>query len=137
MWFTLSAPSLRDAHHDLLRSRAGSFFAMLLYLVRLMVAEKSSVLRFCGTPSKMAFIAVGEAHVEHLVSLVEHHVLNLVELCHATVHEVDESSRCGHDDLCAVLQRMDLVNDAGASINSHHVDALDILGKIFQVVSDL
>ena len=80
---------------------------------------------------------VGKAHVEHLVSLVEHHVLNLVELCHATVHEVDESSRCGHDDLCAVLQRMDLVNDAGASINSHHVDALDILGKIFQVVSDL
>ena len=54
---------------------------------------------------------VGEAHVEHLVSLVEHHVSHLLHLRCATVHEVDETSRSSHYNLCPVLQGVNLVND--------------------------
>lgn len=48
--------------------------------------------------------ALGEAHVEHFVGLVEHHVLNGVETGHATVHEVDEAAGGGHYHL-APLRR--------------------------------
>ena len=81
--------------------------------------------------------AFREAHVEHLIGLIEHDVPHLVELCHATVHQVDEATRCGDDNLCAVAQLAYLVLDGGAAVDGHHMDALHILREVAQVVGYL
>ena len=72
---------------------------------------------------------VREAHVEHLVSLVEHHVAYVLHLGSATVHEVDEASRSS--------QGVNLVDNGSAAIYGYDVDALDILGKRLEVVGNL
>ena len=71
--------------------------------------------------------AVGEAHVEHLVSLVEHHVLHSLELCGSAVHKVDKSARCSHDNLRSVLQSAHLVDDRRTTIHGNNVNTLNIL----------
>ena len=80
---------------------------------------------------------VGEAHVEHFVSLVEHHVAYVLHLRCATVHEVDESSRSSYYNLSPVLQGVNLVDNGSAAIYGYDVDALDILGKRLEVVGNL
>ena len=52
-----------------------------------------------------------EPHVEHFVGFVEHHVVHVVQLCHAPFHQVDESSRRGDDDVHAPFECIDLVDD--------------------------
>ncbi len=47
---------------------------------------------------------VEEAHVEHLVSLVEYHGVYILEFHHPTVDEVDQSARGGHNHLRAALE---------------------------------
>ena len=71
--------------------------------------------------------AVGEAHVEHLVSLVEHNVLHGVELGCSAVHKVDKTTRCSHDNLRAVLQRAHLVDDRRTAVYCYNVDSFNIL----------
>ena len=80
---------------------------------------------------------VGESHVEHLVSLVKHHVAHGFQLCCATSYEVDEASRCGYDNLGATLQGVHLVNNGCSSVNCHNVDALYILCERLEVVGNL
>ena len=81
--------------------------------------------------------ALREAHVEHLVGLVEHHVRHVVEHRFAAVHQVDQASRRGHDDLRAVAQGAYLLLDAGAAVDGHHMDALHILREVAKVVGYL
>ena len=81
--------------------------------------------------------AVGETHVEHLVGLVEHHVAHMVETRHATVHQVDESSRGSHDNLHAVAQGAYLRLDGRAAIYRHDMYSGHILGKVVEVVGYL
>ena len=78
-----------------------------------------------------------EAHVEHFVSLVKHDVVHLVELGHPTVDEVDESSRCGHDDLRTVFQRAYLRADVGSAIHGSHMQAVNVFGKRVEVIGYL
>ena len=66
-----------------------------------MVAENSSVWRLrrhCGDdPADV----MDEAHVEHAVGLVEHEDLHLVEPDVALIHEVEQASRRGDQDIDA------------------------------------
>ena len=81
--------------------------------------------------------AVGESHVEHLVGLVEYYVGNVVEVCLAALHEVNEPAGGGDDNLCAVSEGAYLVGDAGAAIHGHDIDALQVLGEVAEVVGNL
>ena len=78
-----------------------------------------------------------ESHVQHLVGLVEHHVVHVLEFSLSALHEVDESSRCSCDDLCAVAQRPYLLLDAGAAVDSGDVHVGNILRELLEVVADL
>jgi hypothetical protein len=49
-----------------------------------------------------------EAHVEHVVRLVEHQVLDAVELERAPLQVVEEAAGGGHDDVRAPAQGADL-----------------------------
>ena len=81
--------------------------------------------------------ALRESHVQHLVCLVEHHVLHVVELRRTAVHQVDESSRSGNDNLGAVSERVYLVLYRRAAIHRHHVESVDIFAEVIQVVGNL
>ena len=81
--------------------------------------------------------AFRESHVEHLVGLVEHHVAHLVEMGHATVHQVDETSGGGDDDLHTFFERIDLVDDRCAAIDWNDAHAPHVFGEILQVITDL
>ena len=58
-----------------------------------------------------------EAHVEHLVGLVEDDGLQLVELERPAVHEVDGPAGGGDDDVDALLQRLPLRSDGRAAVD--------------------
>ncbi len=76
---------------------------------------------------------VKEAHIEHLVGLVEDYGVHIAELCHSAVDKVDQTTRSRHDDLHAAAQRAYLALDARAAINGKHSDIGKIFGKISQV----
>ena len=71
--------------------------------------EEQCVAVFSGYSVEYLVYTVGESHVEHFVSFVKHHVLYVVQFRCAAVHQVNESSGSGNDNLCAVSQRVDLV----------------------------
>ena len=81
--------------------------------------------------------ALGEAHVEHLVGFVEHHVLEVAEVYASSFHEVDEASGRCHDDLCAVTQLVHLCDDAGTAIDGNDVERGNVFGKRREVVGNL
>ncbi len=98
----------------------------LLYLFAHRGREKQRVALF-GHPLEYLVDALCKSHVEHLVSLVEHHVLHRVEHGLAAVHQVDETSRRGYDYLRSVAQRAYLRIYRSASIYSHYVDTFHVL----------
>ena len=61
-----------------------------------------------------------EAHIEHLVGLVEHEDLDLVETHAAALQVIDQAARRGDDDIDAALQRLDL--RAGGHAAEHRGD---------------
>ena len=58
-----------------------------------------------------------EAHVEHLVGLVEHDGLERVEAQRTPVHQVDGPAGGGHHDVDAVLQRLPLRADRRPAVD--------------------
>ena len=64
-----------------------------------------------------------EAHVEHLVGLVEHDDLELVEPQRAAVHQVDRPAGGGDDDVDALGQAAQLRADGGAAVDGEHAGA--------------
>ena len=81
--------------------------------------------------------AFGESHVQHLVGLVEDHILHLVEEGDTAVHKVDETSGSGDNDLCAFAEAADLGLDAGTAIDGDDVHAGKITAVVAEVVADL
>ena len=81
--------------------------------------------------------ALREAHVEHLVGLVEHHVFDVLEAGHTAVHQVDEATRRGHNHLHATTQGADLALDARTAIDGQHVEAVNVAGVLLEVVGNL
>ena len=107
-----------------------------LYLLAHGGREKQGV-AVSGHALKDLVDAFREAHVEHFVGLIKHDVVDLVELCHATFHQIDETAGGSHDDLHAVAQGMDLCLDRCSAVDGHNVHAVDILGKSVEIVGNL
>ena len=59
-----------------------------------------------------------ESHVEHAVALVEHQDLHLAEVHGLLADEVEEPPRRRHEDLDALLERLDLRIDVDAAIDA-------------------
>ena len=66
---------------------------------------------------------VGEAHVEHLVRLVEDHHLHLVEADRAAVEVVHAAPGRGHHHVHAARQAVELGGDRLAAVDGHHAHA--------------
>ena len=81
--------------------------------------------------------ALLESHVQHLVGLVQHHVLHIVQLCHAAFHQVDETAGSGYDNLHTLPQGTYLLFDAGTAIDRLDVDAVQVFAKVAQVIGNL
>ena len=81
--------------------------------------------------------AFGEAHVQHFVGFVHHHVDDVVELRHATFHEVDKASRSGHDDVNTRLEHTDLAFDGRTAIHGQYLQSVDVFRIIVQVAGYL
>ena len=78
-----------------------------------------------------------EAHVQHLVSLVEDNVLYLFQMDIAAMHEIDQSSRGRHDNLHTLFQGTHLRLDGSTAVDSLHMDAIHVFGKVADVVGNL
>ena len=81
--------------------------------------------------------ALRESHRQHFVGFVEHHVFHLVQLCHATLHQINESSWCGNNHLYTFLQGANLRFDVGTAIHRQHVQTVNVFGIRLEVVRDL
>ena len=78
-----------------------------------------------------------ETHGEHLVRLVQHHVLNLREVGSATLHQVDQSTRCGHDNIYPSLQGPDLRFYVSTSVYRKDGKIRQIFTKTLHIIGDL
>ena len=84
----------------------------------LIVAENSSVLRSCGTSA---------------VRLVQHDVLHRGQRYRLALHQVQQASRRGHDDVYALFEGAYLAFDGRAAVDGQHPQAVDILGIVVEV----
>ena len=80
---------------------------------------------------------VGKAHIEHFVGLIEHHILYVVALHHPTVHEVNETSWRGNDNLHAMSERAYLRLYRRTTIHGSDMQAVYVFCKIVKVVGNL
>ena len=78
--------------------------------------------------------ALREAHVQHLVSLIKHHVVHVLQLSHATINQIEQTTRGSHDNLHTMLQGANLASDVGTAINCGNMQTVDVLGKTVQIV---
>ncbi len=99
-----------------------------------MVAEKSRVFSIFRNVLEDGIDALREAHVQHLVSLIKHHVVHVLQLSHATINQIEQTARGSHDNLHTMLQGANLASDVGTAINSGNMQTVDVLGKTVQVV---
>ena len=123
------------SHHNFLivvQIALGYFLNLLAHRCR----EQQRVTVFGNTCENLVD-ALRESHVQHLVGLVKHYVVHLVKVGLLPVHQVDESSRSGNDNLRPVSQRTDLRLDRRTAIHRHHIDTFYILAEIVQVIGDL
>ena len=81
--------------------------------------------------------ALRKTHGEHLVGLVEDECADVVEAGCAALHEVDEASWRGNNDIHAVAQRPHLRLEAGTAIDGEDAYAGQVFGKGAQVVGNL
>ena len=81
------------------------------------VAENSTVWRSVRRGPEDRLDVLGEAHVEHLVGLVEHDDADAVEPQRAAIDVVDRPARRGDDDVDAVAQGAELAADRLAAVD--------------------
>ena len=75
--------------------------------------------------------ALGETHIEHLVSLIQYNIVHMLQLSHATIDEVEKTTRCGYDDLYTMLAYI------GSAIDCSNVESVDVLGETVEVIGYL
>ena len=69
---------------------------------------------------------VDETHVEHAVGFVEHEDLDVAQIQRALLVVVEQAARCGHQDVDALAQAVDLRLHAHAA-EHHHAGELAVL----------
>ena len=78
-----------------------------------------------------------ESHAEHFVRLVQDHMADVGKLCHATFHQVEQSARCGNNDVHSSLQSTNLWLNVGTSVDSQNAQRGHVLGETFEVIGNL
>ena len=78
-----------------------------------------------------------EAHVQHPVSLVQHHGLGRVHPDGAALHVVAEAAGGGHHDLRPLFQGIDLPADGLAAVQADAADAGLVTGQVPDLIGDL
>ena len=81
--------------------------------------------------------ALCKAHVQHLIGLIQHHVIYVIQLRYATVHQVNQSSGCCYDNLHTLAQCTNLLLDRRTTINGLDMDVVHIFREVAQVVGNL
>ena len=81
--------------------------------------EEQSV-AFFGHVGQDGVDAVSEAHVEHFVGLVHHHVLDGGQGDGLALHEVEQAAGRSYDDVHAAFQGLDLAFDGRATVDGQH-----------------
>ena len=81
--------------------------------------------------------ALGETHIEHLVSLIQYNIVHMLQLSHATIDEVEKTTRCGYDDLYTMLEGAYLTAYIGSAIDCSNVESVDVLGETVEVIGYL
>ena len=79
----------------------------------------------------------GEAHLEHLVGLVEHEVLELGEVEGALLEVVHDATRGADDDVHAATEGRELHAVALAAVDGQHVHAAHVGGVLLERLADL
>ncbi len=77
-----------------------------------------------------------EAHVQHLVRLVQHYHVHVVKLDGAAAHMIHHAARSAHHDL-HVLQPPDLLADVLSAVDGQHLDAVHEFGDVADLLRGL
>ena len=80
---------------------------------------------------------LGEAHLQHLVGLVEHEVLELGQVEGALVEVVHDAAGRADDDVHAAAQRRQLHAVALSAVDRQHVHAAQVRGVLLERLADL
>ena len=98
--------------------------------------RKQQALLVLGNHGKDLLDVVDEAHVQHAVGLVKHQHLHLSQIEHALLHEVEQTSRCCHQNVHALLDPADLRVHADAAKNDRGGE-LQVLAIVLHGFFDL
>ena len=78
-----------------------------------------------------------EAHVQHLVRLVQHQMPNPIQLHRLALGEVDQATRRGDDHVARLFQLGDLGGDVGPAVHRDGPNPLLVFRKRFELFGDL
>ena len=101
------------------------------------VAEKRSVLLPSGTSSSISFMLSRKPHIEHLIRFVENNGGDFRKMGCSSSNKVDQSARCGHDNMHSFLQSPYLIIYTCSTIYSKNFKFAHVLGEIRQIAGDL
>ena len=78
-----------------------------------------------------------ETHRKHLVSLIQHYVLNLRQVGCATFHQIHQAARGGYNDIYPSFQGTNLWFDVGSAIYRQDGKVRQIFAKTLHIIGDL
>src|SRR3569833_3094962 len=78
-----------------------------------------------------------EAHIQHLICLIQHHIFYLLQVDGLPFDKVDQPAGCRHHDLDAALQVPDLQSDGGPAVYRQQMLAGYELFEHLHLVDDL
>ena len=67
-----------------------------------------------------------ESHIEHLIGLIEHHIIHCLKIHLTPIHQVYESSWRSYNNLCTAAKLSYLLINGSTTIDSHDVETVDI-----------
>ena len=108
------------------------YFLVILRMRRRHRGGEQRHLLVLGSVGKDAFDVLGEAHLEHLVGLVEHQIVEVGEVERALLQVVDHPTRGTDDHLGAAPQTRQLRAVGRAAVDRQHVD----LGQMRAVAAE-
>ena len=116
-------PTVARSAWTVIRAGSRRWRLAMRVMVGEIVAEKSAVWRSSGRRGEDRLEVLGEAHVEHLVGLVEDDHPDAVEPQAAALEVVDRPARRGDDDVHAAPQAAQLLTDRLAAVDRQDAGA--------------
>ena len=84
-----------------------------------------------GDLTKDQLHILAEAHVQHLIRLIQYHHVHQIQLDSMSAHVIHDTSRGSHDNLYAPQSR-DLTADILSAVDRQHLDAVHVFGDFPQ-----